>query len=105
MGRFGKYLGRLSISVDGEVIELNKMTVEDVQNLMDASESEKGLVEGHKALMGIMKKAFPEEPEEELNAFVLHKYPEITEKILIGLGWVEKDQIEAKKQELLQKKN
>ena len=105
MGRFAKYLGRMSISVDGELIALDKMTVEDVQKLMDASEAEEGnLVEGHKALMDIMKKALPEEPEDELKAFVLQKYPEITENILIGLGWVDKEQLDAKKQELLEKK-
>jgi len=105
VGRFSKYLGRMTITIDQIPIELNKMTVEDVQKLMDASEDkENALVSGHKALMDIMRKCCPEEDEKELESFVLQKQPELTEKILVGLGWVQQEQIDKYKQEALEKK-
>jgi len=105
MGRFERYLGKLTITVDGELIPLNNMDVEDIQALMDASElEENSLVEGHKAVLNILKKALPGEDDAELKAFALQKYPELTEGILVGLGWVDKDSLDAKKAELLEKK-
>lgn len=106
MGKFAQYLGKVTIEVDGNKIPLDKMTVEDLQELMDSSQDEKtSLVKGNAAVLNILKKQFPEEPEEELRAFVMQKYPDLTEKILVGLGWVSKEAIDAKKEEALKKKD
>ena len=106
MGRFKKFLGEVSIKVDGEVLDLNNITVQDVQKLVDLSKiKENEIVEGVKVVSDIVQRSYPEEPREEIEAMVLKNYATLTEEIIIALGWTTREKLEAQKKELTEKKN
>ena len=105
-GKFRKFLGKVSITVDNETIELNKLNVEDVQKIVDLSKKkENEIVEGVKVITDIIVKSYAEEPREEIEAFVLKNYTVLTEEIIIALGWTTRDKLEAQKKDLVEKKN
>jgi hypothetical protein len=106
MGRFKKFLGEISLKVGGEDLSLSKMTVEDIQKLVDLSKvKENEIVNGVRVLTEIVAKNYPEEPKEEIEAFVLKNYTELTEGIIIALGWTTKEKLEETKKEFSEKKN
>ena len=106
MGRFKKFLGEVSIKVDGEVLDLNNITVQDVQKLVDLSKIEKNeIVEGVKVVSDIVQRSYPEEPRVEVEAMVLKNYATLTEEIVIALGWTTREKLEAQKVKLTEKKN
>jgi hypothetical protein len=101
MGKFSRFLGKVSMKIGDEEITLNKMSVEDVQKLIDVSKTkENEIVNGVKVISDILSKSYPEEPKEELEAFVLKNYAQLSEEIIIALGWVSRDKLEQQKKEL-----
>lgn len=106
MGRFSKFLGKVSIEIDKETINLNSLDVEDVQKIVDLSKKkENEIVEGVKVLSDIVSKNYPEEPIEEIKAFVLKNYSTLIEEIIIALGWTTREKLEKQKKEETEKKN
>ena len=106
MGRFERFLGKVSIKVDNEVIDLKRVTVEDVQKLVNLSKvKEDEISNGVKVLTDILHRNMPEEPREELEAFVLRNYSIIAEELVIALGWTTREKIDKEKQALIEKKN
>jgi hypothetical protein len=100
-GKFKRFLGKVSIKVEEETIDLNKITVEDVQKLVDLSKNkENEIVNGVKVISDIVQKSYPDEPREEIESFVLKNYTVLTEEIIISLGWTTREKLEAKKKEL-----
>jgi hypothetical protein len=105
MGKFAKFLGKVSIKVGGETIDLNKISVEDVQKLVDLSKKkENELVYGVKVISDIVSKSYPEEPREEVESFVLKNYTQLTEEIIIALGWTTREKLEKEKAKATEKK-
>jgi hypothetical protein len=101
MGKFSRFLGKVSMKIGDEEITLNKMSVEDVQKLIDVSKTkENEIVNGVKVISDILSKSYSEEPKEELEAFVLKNYAQLSEEIIIALGWVSRDKLEQQKKEL-----
>ncbi len=102
MGRFKKFLGKANITVDGEVLEIS-MNVKDVQRLLDLSKNkENEIVEGVSLISDIVEKSVPEEDRvrEEIEAFVLKNYAELSEQIILALGWTTKEKLEEEKKKL-----
>lgn len=106
MGRFKKFLGEISLKVGGEELNLSKMTVEDIQKLVDLSKvKENEIVNGVRTITDIVAKNYPDEPREEIEAFVLKNYTSLAEEIIIALGWTTREKLEETKKELTEKKN
>jgi hypothetical protein len=106
LGRFKRFLGEISLKVGGEELNLGKMTVEDIQKLVDLSKvKENEIVNGVRTITEIVAKGYPDEPKEEIEAFVLKNYTAITEEIIIALGWTTRDKLEETKKDLGEKKN
>jgi hypothetical protein len=105
-GKFKRFLGKVSIKAGGEEIELSSLRVEDIQKIVDLSKKkENEIVEGVKIITDIVAKSYPEEPREEIEAFVLKNYTVLTEEIIIALGWTTREKLEAQKKEIVEKKN
>lgn len=106
MGRFKRFLGEISLKVGGEELNLSKMTVEDIQKLVDLSKvKENEIVNGVRTITDIVAKNYPDEPREEIEAFVLKNYTSLAEEIIIALGWTTREKLEETKKELTEKKN
>ena len=104
-GKFSRFLGKVSISVDGETLDLNKINVEDIQKLVDLSkQKENEIVNGVKVITDIVMKNYPSEPREEIESFVLKNYALLTEELIIALGWTSREKLEAQKKDLTEKK-
>lgn len=105
MGRFSKFLGKVSIKVGGEELNLDKLNVEDIQKLVDLSKiKENEIVNGVRVVTDIVCKNYPDEPRTEIEAFVLKNYSVITEEIIIALGWTTREKLEETKKDLSEKK-
>ena len=96
MGRFSKFLGKASIEVDGQKIDLS-MTVEDVQKLVDLSKTkENEIVEGVKVISDIIAKSVADEDNDrkEIEAYVLKNYATLSSEIIIALGWTTREKLD-----------
>lgn len=92
MGRFSKFLGKVSVEVDGEKLDLS-IKVEDVQQLVDLSKNkENEIVNGVKVITDIICKSM-NEPREEVEAFVLKNYADLSQEIIIALGWTTREKL------------
>lgn len=101
MGKFKQFLGKTEIEIAGEKLEL-KVDVEDIQKLMDMKkQKEKQFIYVKDILMGIMKQSYPQEPEEEVEAFIKQNAFEMTEELSIALKWTTREQLEKDKKRLL----
>jgi hypothetical protein len=105
MGRFTQYLGKLEIVIDGQKLELDAK-LKDKEKLMK-SQSTKD--DGEKAkimtevLLDIMKRSYPEDPVEEIEAFVDKNYLQYIEELMVAFKWAKKgDFDELKKAKLPQ---
>lgn len=105
MGRFGKFLGKVSIKIDGEELNLNKLDVSDVQKLVDLSKNKDNeIIKGVQVISSIVQKNYPDEPKEEVEAFVLKNYTTITQEIIIALGWTTREKLEQAVKDASEKK-
>lgn len=96
MGRFNKFLGKGTIKVDGEEIVLNKISVQDIQKLVDLSKlKDNEIIEGVKVVTDILANEMPEEPRSEIEAYVLKNYADLTQEIIIALGWTTREKLDA----------
>lgn len=92
MGRFNKYLGKTEIEIGGEKLAL-KATVEDQQKVINIRKNkDKQLVSTVGILTDIMVKSYPDEPKEELEAFVTKHAFDMIKKLAVEWGWVESEE-------------
>ncbi len=105
MGRFAKFLGEVNIKIDGEDLNLGKLSVDDVQKIVDLSKiKENEIVSGVRVITNILCKNMPEEPREEVESFVLKNYSDITQEIVIALGWTTREKLDAEVSKALDSK-
>jgi hypothetical protein len=86
MGRFAKFLGDTQIEIDGEKLNL-KATVRDMQKIMDMKDSKEKLVGLHDTLLEMMKHSYPEQPEDEIDAFVSKNIMKFVPELAIAWKW------------------
>lgn len=91
MGRFGRFLGDTEIEIEGEKLLL-KATVRDMQKVMDMQNSKEKLIEMHTVLLNLMKKSYPEEDENELDAFVSKNVMKFIPELAIAWKWTTKEE-------------
>lgn len=98
MGKFERFLGKVNIKVGDEELQLDSITVHDVQKLVDLSKTkENEIVNGVKVITDIVAKSYPEESREATEAFVLKNYTALTEEIIIALGWTTRKKLDDEK--------
>jgi hypothetical protein len=95
MGRFSKFLGKVQVKVGEEELNLDKLSVADIQKLVDLSkQKENEIVYGVKVISEIVRKNYPEEPEAEIEAFVMKNYTTLVQEIIIALGWTTREKLD-----------
>ena len=96
MGRFKQYLGKTEIEVDGEKLELD-VTLEDKEKFLSTGKgemNEERIKKITSTLFDIFKKSYPDEPEEELKAFVGKKIEKILVAVAIAFGWTTQEEMD-----------
>jgi len=95
MGKFSKFMGRVAIKIADEELNLDKLSVADVQKLVDLSkQKENEIVYGVKVITDIVAKNYPNEPKEEIENFVMKNYTSIVQEIIIALGWTTREKLD-----------
>jgi len=109
MSRFGKYLGYMSIEIDGDLFEI-KPTLRQKQQLMAIQQKagKAGLTQDswselHKIFKDILRTCDPEATDEELEAFLLKYDIEFMMKLYIAFGWAKESDLASLKDELTKK--
>lgn len=92
MGRFSQYLGKTELEVAGEKFELD-VKLRDLQTLMSKKmDSEEGMQNMTDLIMEIVKRSYPNESVEELEAFMSKNFVEFIKQFSIAvLGVTEED--------------
>lgn len=104
MGKFAKFLGKVEFKVGKEDIILKSLTVEDAQKISDLSKNKDNeIVKGVDTIVEIFTKSYPEEPKDELQAFVLKNYGDISDELIIALGWMTREKLEKVKKDEMEK--
>ena len=95
MGKFAGYLGKLELDVDGEKLELD-VRLKDKQKLLSFSQSKSNdqIDLMTEVFLEILKRSYPEEPEDELNSFLTKKLESFLKAISIAFGWASKEDME-----------
>lgn len=106
MGRFSKYNGDIKFVVDGEELCLKRVKTEKLQKLFNLSKDEENtLVNIVAYFTDIMASNYPDEPKEELEAFVQSNAMAIFEEFQIAYGLIKREDLEKRKKEILDKQN
>jgi len=98
MGRFNRYLGKFEIKIDDEELEL-EVGIGDIAEWMSIQRKYAGksrkMLEGLAELFEkIIKRSYPEEPEEEVKAFVSKKAITLLTELTIAFGWSSREGLE-----------
>ena len=109
MSRFGKYLGYMSVELDGELFEI-KPTLRQKQQLMAIQQksSKTGMTqeqwsELHKIFKDILRTCDPEATDPELEAFLLKYDTEFMMKLYVAFGWAKVSDLTSLKEKLTEK--
>ena len=96
MGKFRQYLGKLEVPVGKEKLELD-VRLSDKQKIMSLGklESEEKVAKLTGVFMDILKRSYPEEPAEEMEAFLTKNLETFLTEISIAFGWTTREQIES----------
>jgi len=97
MGRFNQYLGKTEMEVDGQKLELD-VKLKDMKTLMtavkDGKMTEETIEKIATTFKDLMKRSYPEDPVEEIDAFVEKKFTEFMTQFSIAMGWASKKDID-----------
>lgn len=109
MSRFGKYLGYMSVEIDGDLFEI-KPTLRQKQQLMAIQQKagKGGLTQDswsdlHRIFKAILRTCDPEATDEELDAFLLKYDTEFMMKLFVAFGWAKESDLVSLKDELTKK--
>jgi hypothetical protein len=92
--KINKFRGILEFEIPGESIVLRSLKVNDLFDLLLLSrDKDNEFVRGVNLLTRLMKKSYPTEPEEDLEAFVVANYKDFLEQMMVALGWTTKDKL------------
>ncbi len=107
---FKAYLGKLEVNIDGKTLDLD-VRLKDKQKIMSLvskfgkeSIPEEKLNELADIFKEILKRSYPDTPEEEFDGFLLHKFEDFMTELSIAFGWTTKKELEKKIEEAKGKK-
>jgi hypothetical protein len=104
MGRFTQYLGKLEIKVDGQNLELDAK-LKDKEKLMKSQkikDEDKKITLLTEVLLEILSRSYPDEPKEEIEAFVDKNYVEYMQELMIAFKWAKREELEDLKKKSMQ---
>ena len=97
MGRFNQYLGKTELTVDKQKLELD-VTLKEMKTILTATKGKEMTEESVDKIANVlkecMKRSYPEEPKEEIEAFIDKKFVEFLTEFSIAVGWTTREQIE-----------
>ena len=103
MGKFDKYAGIIKFEIDGIELELNP-TLEDKRKIMSYSRKvdDKGNIDNlYNVFKDIVKRAYPEEEETNLDAFLLRNDETLMMKLSEAFGWMKEEDFRKTKENLM----
>ena len=96
MSKFEKYLGKFEIEVDGEKLDL-KVQMSDISKIMTAQKGGELTEESAEKMINtfkeILKRSYPDEKEEAIDAFLLKNFVAFTTAFVEELGWAKKGEL------------
>ena len=96
MGKFNQYLGKTEMIVDGQKLELD-VTLKELRTILTATKGKDMTEESVDKIANVfkecMKRSYPEEPVEELSAFVEKKFTNFLTSFSIAMGWTTEEEI------------
>lgn len=97
MGRFNQYLGKTEMTVDGQKLELD-VELKNMKAVMTSSKGRELTEEGIDRLADtfkeLIKRSYPKEPPEELDAFVDKNLLQFMTEFSIAMKWTTREEIE-----------
>lgn len=103
-GRFKSYAKDIQISVDGQELRLKRAEAKKVQELMNLTKDEDNLfVNLVEYFTEAISGNYPDEPREEVEAFVQANALTIFEEFQIAYGLIKRTDLEKRKSELIEK--
>ena len=102
MGRFNQYLGKTEMTVDGQKLELD-VKLKDMRAIMTSSKGKELTEEGIDKLANtfkeLMKRSYPKEPVEEIEAFVDKNLLQFMTEFSIAMKWTTREEMNKSFQE------
>jgi len=97
MGKFTKYLGKIEMEVDGVKLELD-VTMQHIQKLLsnrpkDGNITESQLAQNHLIYNEILRRSYPDEKGDELEAFLKKNLTQFTIEFAIALKWLSREEL------------
>jgi hypothetical protein len=94
MGRFEAYKGKTEIEVDGEKLALDISKSEKLEILSVYKEGKNMAMDKLYEIIGkIVKKSYPQEPEDELEEFVAKRFELILIELSVYYKWTTRESI------------
>ena len=96
---FSKYLGKLEVDVDGEILELD-VQLKDKQKILSlvskfgAELTEENVAKLAEAYKDIIVRSYPSEDVEAIDAFIAKKFESIMTGLAVAFGWTTKEELE-----------
>jgi len=103
MSRFEKYRGSITINVGDEELVI-KPTVDDKHKLMKYGrnlDKDDNMKQMFKVLKDIVKKSYPDDPEEDIDAFLMRFEVQLMEELSIVFGWGTKGDFQKVKKQMM----
>jgi len=101
---FSKYLGKLQVEVDDEILELD-VKLKDKQRIMNTmGKMKEGFTDEildklTETFKEILKRSYPDSTDEELEAFLTKKYESFMAGLSIAFGWTTKEELKKRIEE------
>jgi len=96
MGRFNQYLGKTEMTVDGKKLELD-VKLKDMKAIMTSAKGkeldEAGIDKLVATFKDLMKRSEPDEPPEELDAFVDKNFLQFMTEFSIAMKWTTREEM------------
>lgn len=103
MSRFEKYRGNITVKVGDEELVISP-TVDDKHKLMKYGRNldrDNNMEEMFKVLKDIVKKSYPDDPEEDIDAFLMRYDMQLMEELSIIFGWGSKEDFQKAKEQMM----
>jgi len=96
---FGKYLGKLEVDVDGDILELDvrlkdKHKIMSLMAKLSNSMDENLLEELSNVFLEILKRSYPDKDPNVLEAYLTRKFEAFITGIAIAFGWTTKEELD-----------
>ena len=102
MGRFNQFLGKTELTVAGEALELD-FKLHHQEKIMNLRQKENMMTGISGIIKEVIKTSYPQEPIQELEAFVDKNIMEFITELAIAFKWTTRKDVERAKEQIQKK--